>query len=372
MVDLTDLTQKAKDFDQVRNQLSKGWLTTEREKTRFSAAIDNLPLGFVLLDDQGTVLKMNSAVTLVLGENEKGEWTLDLIQRLFGPELDLTGTCKKALQERKYFGPFDVSIGKKFVRVFVSPILLLKESIAVFGATIILEDITRHKELEMAKDKYFGVSAYEIQAPLVTLNSLVEEVTEKLSTFGDAELNRAAEEIKRRSLNMVQMVNVYFNIHEFNKGNVPYRKEKVILTDLIKEILEIYRQRAQTKNIALEFVEIEKEIPEVTTDPSRIKQVLSSLIDNAIKYSEKGTVTVFVEKKDAFLKVAVRDSGPGIPQGKWPALFMKYVKDTGEIALSLYIAKLIIGDLGGEIYLEKSEPGTGSVFTFTLPVAYNT
>lgn len=371
MADLTDLTNKAKQLSQVRDQLSKGWLTVEREKTRFSAAIDNLPLGFILVDDQNSVIKMNRAVTLVLGKNEKGEWTLEAIQKALGLELDLVGTLKKALMERRSFGPFDVSVGKKFVRIYISPVELLRESLAIFGASIILEDITENRKLEMAKDKYFGVSAYEIQSPVVALKELIEKVSEKISSLGNVELNNEAGEIKTRSLNLVQMVNVYFNFSEFNRGSVPYRKDKVNLTELVREVMAFYKARTETKNIGLEFVEIEREVPEVITDASRVRQILSSLIDNAIKYSDKGIVTVFIERKDTFLKLAVRDSGPGIPQEKWPALFTKYVKENGEIALSLYIAKLIIGDLGGEMYLEKSEIGTGSVFSFTLPIAYN-
>ncbi|MBI4037945.1 PAS domain-containing sensor histidine kinase [Candidatus Curtissbacteria bacterium] len=371
MADLTDLTNKAKQFDRVRDQLSKGWLTTEREKTRYSAAIDNLPIGFILVDDQYKVIKMNAAVISVLGENEKGEWTLELVQNALGFELDLIGTCKKALMERRSFGPFDIGINNKFVRFYISPVELLKESLAVFGVSIILEDITENRRLEMAKDKYFGVSAYEIQSPVLLLKNLIEKVVEEISALGDTNLNNQVAEIKTRSLDLLQVVNIYFNFSEFNRGSVPYRKNKVMLTQLIKQVIEFYKPHAVTKNIAMEFVEIEREVPEVIIDASRVRQVLSSLIDNAIKYSDKGTVTIFVEKKDTFLKVAVRDSGPGIPQEKWPSLFTKCVKENGEIALSLYISKLIIDDLGGEIYLEKSEIGAGSVFSFTLPIAYN-
>lgn len=368
-----DLKKKTTDLEQAREQVSRGWLQTQREKTRLLAAIDKLPIGVMIIDDRNNIFKKNDSVDRILGPNPEGEWSVRNLQAKIEPIFDLTAIIKRCLLERRVFGPFDVNYDRQFLRFYISPIELLKESLALFGVSVLIEDISVEKKLEEAKDKYIGVAAYEIKSPLTAMKSYADNIAgEVLKLSVDDKIKAEANLLKNETVNLLQAINDYFSLVNFDHGKVPYKKQKINLGVLVRDVLNKLKPKADLKNLSLEFVEVEREVPDVLADPSRVKQVLSSLIDNAIKYTNNGIVTVLVDKKETFLKLSVKDTGLGIVPDKRNFLFRKYVKETGEVSLSLYVSKLVIEDMGGQIYLEASEVGIGSTFSFTLPIAYNT
>lgn len=117
--------------------------------------------------------------------------------------------------------------------------------------------------------------------------------------------------------------------------------------------------------------------PSAYADKDRVGEVLLNLLGNAIKYSEKGTVTVQASLLQGFLKVSVTDAGKGISPEQQSLLFRKFqqagksllTRDTTRATgLGLYISKLLTEQMGGQIFLEKSEPNVGSTFSFTVPI----
>lgn len=368
-----DLKKKTKSLEMAREQISKGWLQTQRERTRLLAAIDKLPIGVLIIDDQNNIFKKNDSVDRILGPNPEGEWTVQNLQAKIESTFDLVAIIKRCLLERRVFGPFDVPYDRQYLRFYVSPVELLRESLALFGVSILVEDITVEKRLEEARDKYIGVASYEIKSPLTLMKAFADNIAaEVLKLTVDDRLKEQTNLLKNETVNLLQAINDYFSLVNFDHGKVPYKKQKINLGVLVKDVLSNLKSKADLKNLSLEFVEVEREVPDVLADPSRVKQVLSSLVDNAIKYTNNGIVTVIVDKKETFLKLSVKDTGLGIVPEKRNFLFRKYVKETGEVSLSLYVSKLVIEDMGGQIYLEASEVGIGSTFSFTLPIAYNT
>jgi len=132
------------------------------------------------------------------------------------------------------------------------------------------------------------------------------------------------------------------------------------------------------KSIKLEFCHL-NDCFEVYGDMNRISQVISNLIDNAIKFiSKEGRITITVEKKksniasdnDAMVVVSVKDTGAGIHPEIIPLLFSKFAtKSATGTGLGLYISKSIIESHGGKIWAQNNEDGNGSTFSFSLPTA---
>jgi signal transduction histidine kinase len=113
----------------------------------------------------------------------------------------------------------------------------------------------------------------------------------------------------------------------------------------------------------------------VSLDKDKIKDVLVNLIDNAIKYTPKGKVEIFVEQEGRAVKVVIKDTGIGIKKGEAKELFKKFVRgegvaqvDTGGSGLGLFIAKKITEAHNGKIWAESAGRDMGSSFTFTLPM----
>ena len=136
---------KVKVLEKARDQLSREWLAEEREKTRLSAAVDSLAVGFMMVDDYQKLIKKNPAVDKILGNCDEGEWTVSAIQKKIGSTYDFAGDVVRSYRGRAQIGPMDVSFGSKMLRFYMSPIDVLKESLTASGTVILIEDITASK-----------------------------------------------------------------------------------------------------------------------------------------------------------------------------------------------------------------------------------
>src|SRR3989344_7641973 len=136
---------KVKALEKARDQLSREWLAEEREKTRLSAAVDSLAVGFMMVDDYQKMIKKNPAVDKILGDCDSGEWTVSAIQAKIGQAYDFEGDVVRSYRERAQIGPTDVSFGSKFLRFYMSPIVVIKESLTASGTVILVENLEASK-----------------------------------------------------------------------------------------------------------------------------------------------------------------------------------------------------------------------------------
>ncbi len=157
------------------------------------------------------------------------------------------------------------------------------------------------------------------------------------------------------------------------------------LAPLIEEVIEELKVRAEKKNLKLEFLPVSTStrearrsgLPKVKADEGKVRRVLRNLLDNAVKFTDKGGVTVDAYQKGRFVQVNVTDTGRGIAQQDIPRLFRKFGRlesdfvtaaEAGGTGLGLYISRALVERMGGKISVE-SEVGKGSTFYFTLPIA---
>jgi len=118
-------------------------------------------------------------------------------------------------------------------------------------------------------------------------------------------------------------------------------------------------------------------MPAVYADKNRVKQIIYNLLGNAMKFTEHGTITIDARIQGKKLKILIVDTGPGISAAEQRLLFHKFQQSTNNFTtresrgtgLGLYISKLLSEQMGGRISLDHSEPGKGSTFAFTLPIA---
>ena len=156
-----------------------------------------------------------------------------------------------------------------------------------------------------------------------------------------------------------------FNITNFN------------LDELIPETIKEYDVTVSRKNIGISYIDPKETLPLVSGDADKVRQVLINLLGNSLKFTTKGKIKIETETGDKFVKILVSDTGRGIPLKQQSLLFHKFqhagenlfTRDAaGGSGLGLYISKMIMEGMGGEIKLEKSEVDKGSTFSFTLPI----
>lgn len=129
-------------LENAKAQISKGYLELEREKTFLRSALENLQVGFIMIDDYKKVIFKNIAIDEILGPIDHGGWDVDKIQQLFKGKYDLDRDIDNCFRERLRLGPKDVSLDKIKVRIFISPVNIFVKSLTVPAVVILIENIS--------------------------------------------------------------------------------------------------------------------------------------------------------------------------------------------------------------------------------------
>jgi signal transduction histidine kinase len=185
----------------------------------------------------------------------------------------------------------------------------------------------------------------------------------------------ALDKITDRSKDLLGMIGGILQATSIEAGAVNAESHEVKLSDFLDE-LRLFNDIPSNKEITLNW-DYPSELPAVHTDSDKLKHALQNLVNNAIKFTEKGGVTVSVRHapEENAVKFKVSDSGIGIPKEKIPMIFEMFrqvdsseTRPYGGVGMGLYIAKKVTELLGGKIEVE-SEPGSGSTFTVIIPVS---
>ncbi len=230
------------------------------------------------------------------------------------------------------------------------------------------------KALDKLKDEFLSMASHELKSPMnavknylwMSLNKGLEN-PERLKEY----LTVAYEQIQR----LTSLVNDLLDVSRIESGRIKLEKTDIDLAKAIKETVEIFETQAKNKN--LQLINRVTDPVTVSTDDTKLREILTNLVSNAVKYTLTGSITISTEKKEGFLRINVTDTGSGITPEDQQKLFQKFsrvnasykglaaVEGTG---LGLYISKQFIEIMGGKIGLD-STIGTGTTFWIELPIA---
>lgn len=381
-----EIGQLAMAFNEMTTQLQQSYESLEEkvkelqaEHARLKASIDNLPLGYFIIEASHNIVVLNPAMREILGSREK-KWTFQALQKRFQPSgIDLRQLCAHCRGEKKPFIVKEVAFDDKFLRIFSVPILMDQDHEEIIGTAILAEDITEAKLLERLKEEFFAVASHELRTPLTAIRgnaSLLQyHYAEKLE---DEDMREMISDIHDASIRLIEIVNDFLDVSRLEQGRITFKKELVDLKTLIRDTIQEVKGTAADKSLYLKLEEPEGKMPKALADKDRTKQVLINLIGNAVKFTEKGGVRIEIRSHDKILRVWVHDTGIGMSKKNQKLLFRKF-QHAGEKILTrdvtrgtgmgLYICKLLVEGMGGKIYLERSAMNKGSSFVFSLPVA---
>ena len=219
-----------------------------------------------------------------------------------------------------------------------------------------------------AQNQFINVAAHELRTPIQPiLNAIYLLQSEDLST---AKKNQYTDIIKRNTEKLGRLAEDILDVTRIESNTLRLMNERLNLYDLILNIVEEYKKNIQFiyKDLVIKYESPSKTIF-VIGDKLRLNQVLLNLLDNAGKFTKKGSITVTTEIMSNKIKVIVKDTGTGIHPEIFPKLFSKFVtrSDRGT-GLGLFISKSIIEAHGGKIWAESSSQQEGACFIFTLPL----
>lgn len=348
------------------------------EEARLAASVQSISFGFVIVDTNHRVLLHNSAVRSIL--NISGEHLgEDLLARIFATHFDFRAYGTECMENKKALQIQSIPLEKKFVRVIFTPVVVTSESESkVIGYVVLIEDITEAKLIERTKDEFFAVASHELRTPLTVIRGNMSMLKDLPANKLDADSQGMINDSYEASKHLIAIVNDFLDTSRLEQGRVILRREPIDLSLLTEEVLSELGAVSSAKGIPVVYRKSSESLPSVMADRERVKQVIYNLVGNAISYTNKGSVAVEIVREGGVLRMIVRDSGIGISAQNQKLLFKKF-QQAGEnmltrdvtrgTGLGLYISKLLVSTMGGEIGLEYSELGKGSAFFFTLPLA---
>jgi signal transduction histidine kinase len=271
----------------------------------------------------------------------------------------------------------EVELGDKRVRVFLSPIF---DGPDLRGNLLTLEDITEKAEQEHAREQFLSFLVHELRTPLTAIRSNSALVQEHFAALAkdNEDLQEILADINSGSKYVLEMVNQFLDMARLEEGRIKFDLKQFELVQVIRETVASLEVLAKDRGLSLTFDAPQDMGVQVAADIGRTKQVLTNLIGNGLKFTEKGGVTVSLAVKDDLAEISVKDTGAGIPEDSQKKMFQKYFqasnnkmatdssKSTG---LGLYVTKLMVEGMGGTIALTNSQVNEGSTFTFTLHLA---
>ena len=329
-----------------------------------------------------TIIKTNSVILLIIGVVTTISvifLTYLLIRKFIRVPLSHTVAATKAIAKGDLARRVDIRSGDEFGE--------LAESFNTMAQSI--EEKTRELEktthnLEMANEELRGLDkvkdniirdvSHELKSPLAQLRLALELWGEGIK---DGKKDKDKEELFDGIIkdNIKRLNNTIESILELTSlefGREDYDKESLQLRDLVIRVIKSSTLLAREKGLTIKSVLPEK-LPNVTVDKQGITRVVTNLIDNAIKYTDKGEILVSLQQKNSELEFSVKDSGIGIniPQKQHSKLFDRFYQEnvaTPGTGIGLSICKTILEAHGGKIWVESEGKDKGSTFRFTLPI----
>lgn len=230
-------------------------------------------------------------------------------------------------------------------------------------------DITAYKALQQQKDDFISIASHELKTPITSLKASLQLLSRMKENPNPALFPRMIDQAERSMGKITDLVEDLLNVAKMNEGQIRLKKDWFNVAEMLDKCCSHVRDLG-TYNLILEG---DKELM-IFADEHRIDQVVVNLVNNAVKYAPQSKdIILSVNKVDDLVKIAVKDTGPGIPLDKLPHLFDRFFRadETGAqvsgLGLGLYISADIVKRHGGNIGVD-SKLGEGSTFWFTLPI----
>lgn len=352
-------------FNQMGRQLKYNINALSQEKEHLANILSSMADGVITLSRDGSILITNPPAERFLQaanyeQNDKQQSELPVkVQHLFQQVV--------ASEEEQ---SIEMNIQGRSWVLLMSP---LYNQTAIRGAVVVVRDMTEERRLDKLRKDFIANVSHELRTPIAMLQGYSEAIVDDIAST-DEEKKEIAKVIYDESLRMGRLVNELLDLARMEAGHIQLYTTNVSVADFSERIVRKFQGLAKEKQVAVELDQHMLTKDEGVFDPDRIEQVLTNLIDNAIRHTQEGgQVLLQVGRHDHELLFKVRDNGAGIPEDDLPFVFERFYKadkartrGKSGTGLGLAIARNIVEAHGGTISVH-SKLGEGTTFSISLP-----
>ena len=352
-----ELRDLAGSFNYMANKINDLFSELSQRKDELATVINSIMEGLLVIDTSGKIKFSNDSFkTIMQNRNIEGRFYWEVV-RINGFKELIENTKSKQVT---YTG--EVEILDRSYSISIVPIATSKEYL------VVLHDITDIKNLETKKKELIANVSHELRTPLTAIKGFVETLEDETTQEGKRYLGV----INKHTERLISIVEDLLLLSQLEEKSFKLEINRVNLKETIANILKIFEGKAKNSNISIKS-EIPDNIQPINADPFRIEQMFINLIDNAIKYTDKGGINIVLKQDDRQTTIIISDTGIGIAKEHFPYIFERfYVVDKsrsrklGGTGLGLAIVKHIVMLHNGTINVE-SILNSGTSFTITLP-----
>lgn len=348
--------------------------TLESSHNLYTELYQSSPIPYLLVNEDGTIDSVNTAAVRLFETGMgrlNGEDFFEMLESEDQQHLSL-------LKERPKKG---ISIHNEEIWIRTADDELIWVLLSVFpfddavGSKkflITLVDINAQKKVDQVKSEFVSLASHQLRTPIAAMKWNLELLIAKHSGELTATQREYLKKFEKNLVRMDKLVGDFLNVAKLELGTFVANDQSVSPREVIEELVEEYRERAESKEVSI-VTKIDERILPVTTDPQLIRMILGNVVSNAVKYTpQSGTVTLRVGQKGSQVLFEVSDTGIGIPIEEHDKIFgkiyrasnarLKVAEGTG---LGLYIAKQASEVIGGVLSFVSVE-NEGTTFTLAL------
>ena len=352
-----EIRDLAENFNSMTEQIKGLFNNLSRQKEELESILSSIQEGLLVLEKDGKIILANQSLKNIIGKDQiDGRFYWEVVRSSrFGELITEARGEKRNLQ-----GEFDLN-----EKDYICNASYLPSSERL---VVTIYDLAEMRHLERLKRDFVLNVSHELRTPLTAIKGFVEtlegEVEEKDKNYLGI--------IKRNTDRLINIVKDLLLLAELEEKGIAIQTEQLDLQPLVQNVLKIFEAKAKEKGLTLE-VAADSGLPSISADPFAIEQMFINLIDNAVKYTEKGGVRIALRKGSGTIQIEVEDTGMGIPAEHLGRIFERFYvvdksrsKKMGGTGLGLAIVKHIVLAHRGQISV-RSQPDRGTTFSVILP-----
>jgi two-component system phosphate regulon sensor histidine kinase PhoR len=344
----------------VAEQLGARIEALQAEDALLGAVIESLNEGVLALNAQQQVVRINRAGRELL---RLGDGALPMHVDRLPRDAPLHRAIHAALRGAST-GPLEAEIGDRKLALTATPL-------PAGGAVVALFDLTQVRQLEQIRRDFVANVSHELRTPLTVVGGFAETLADDDPPL--EQRRQFAETIRTHTLRMQRIVDDLLDLSRIESGGWVPKPEQLDVKEVAGQALTAATPIAEAKGVVL-GLEVDAGVAPLTADRTALRQILSNLIDNSLRHTDSGKVTVFATPLANGTLLGVRDTGSGIAAEHLPRIFERFyradaarTRESGGTGLGLAIVKHLVEAHGGTLTAE-SEPGRGTTITAFFPM----